>query len=123
MTNPQSILRDSAVALPVLVAVGAMDGTLGMASVLAGGLLALVNFAALTWAVVRGFSGDGENGGLVAAVLVMKMPMLLGGLWLLMSWFEPMYVGLGASCVVLGALFRGTVDAFSQPAHLVAEEA
>jgi len=121
MTTPRTILRDSAIALTVLVGACLLVGVGAALTVLASGLMALANFAALAWAVSQLMGDDRRYAGLATGVLMLHGGVLIGGFAMLMSTLDPVLVGLGASAVVLGALSRGLADAFVTPA-LMAEE-
>jgi len=120
MTTPQTILRESTLVLPILIGVGAVvDGVSGAAPVLLAGTLAVLNFAALAWALGRLF-----NGGSVADPTGLVIVKTTGSLcaWAgLMVAFNPLWVLVGANTVLLGIVIRGTLDALNSADPVLAE--
>lgn len=121
MTTPQTILRESLVVLPLLAALGfAVSGVDGVVPVVLGGLLSVVNFAALAWALGHLFKGDAVVDP-TGVVIVKTTGSLLA--WAgLMVVFSPVWVLVGANTVLIGIVIRGTLDAFSNAAPVVLAE-
>jgi hypothetical protein len=108
MTNLQPILRDSSLMLALSLSVAAWQRGLGFAvGVAAGGALSLVNLVALAWLVARltAHAADGSPG--TALAVVGKSVVALLVCVFLMSWFEPLSVGLGIIAVVIGIVTGG----------------
>jgi hypothetical protein len=78
----------------------------------AGGLLAVANWLALRWLVVRllgarpSTSQTGRRKVLLALLFAAKILVLLGAVWALIRWeaFEPLPLAFGYSSLVLGLL-------------------
>ncbi len=121
MTTPQTILRESLLVLPLLAVLGfAVSGVQGGVPVMLGGLLAVVNFAALAWALGHMFEGDTLVDP-TGVVIVKTTGSLLA--WVgLMVLFSPVWVLVGANTVLIGIVIRGTLDAFSDASPVVLAE-
>ena len=120
MTTPQTILRESIAVLPVLV-IGAawLDGVSGAAPVLLAGVLAVLNFAALAWALSH-LVGEGPATDPTGVVIVKTTGTLLA--WVgLMVLFNPIWVLVGANTVILGIVIRGTLEALFSAQPVLAE--
>lgn len=115
MPTPQTMLRDSALGVFALVVVGFAWGGLGFAgAIFAGGALALLNFFLLSRLVARLVAGS-SGAGALAAGMMLKALIALGGLWGLLQVFDTagVFVGLGAT--VLAVSVRGAVGLFAVP--------
>ncbi|MBW1879911.1 MAG: hypothetical protein JRJ84_16230 [Deltaproteobacteria bacterium] len=125
MITPRTILRDSALAIPLLVPVGYwFEGALGALAVVASGLVALGNLALLAWLVHRVMDSATQGGGGGAVLLVMgKLVIVLCAYAALLSLFPPLGVALGLGAAVLGLSARGTIEALRIPSATPAEEA
>lgn len=122
MTTPRNILTESLVVLPILAVLGfALSGVWGVVPVLLGGLLSIVNFAALAWALDRMFAGD-SVGDPTAVIILKTTGSLLAWVGLIMV-FNPLWVLVGANTVLIGIVTRSTRDGLSQSPMMLAEEA
>ncbi|MFT6146026.1 MAG: hypothetical protein ACJAZO_003784 [Myxococcota bacterium] len=121
MTTPQTILRESLLVLPLLAVLGfAVSGVQGGVPVMLGGLLSVVNFAALAWALEHMFEGDTLVDP-TGVVIVKTTGSLLA--WAgLMVLFSPIWVLVGANTVLIGIVIRGTLDALLDAGPMLAEE-
>lgn len=76
----------------------------------AGGLLAVANWLALRWLVVRLLgarpSGSGRRKVLLALLFAAKLVVIIGAVWAFIRWgaFEPLPLAFGYSSLVLGLL-------------------
>lgn len=125
MTTPTTILRDSALVLPLLVGVGAwLDGLWGAVAVAVSGLVALLNLAALAFVVRRLVAATTAGRGAGGAVLLIlgKMVVVLAVYWGLLMAFEPLSVAIGLISVIFGLAIRGAIDALHLPDTLPVEE-
>lgn len=110
MKTRATLLREIALALPLLLLVGSLiGGSEGALAVGLSGLVALVNVAALAVVadcLVRAGS-TGQGAGLTVALLLAKMALLLGAYALLLVYFPPLFVALGLTLVMAGVLVSG----------------
>lgn len=105
------ILRESPVALPWATLVIALTegGWVAIGTALSG-LLALANLWALAWLARRAARDVRQGGGgsaITVLVLLVKLPLLVGALWLLVGSFGPLAVAVGAGSILLGAAIGG----------------
>lgn len=103
--------RYVAVAAVALVALGfLLGGTAVGTGAIVGGVIAVLDAWALTWLAVRVVSGAGFMGkGFAAALLGVKLVLLLGICWAVLARFDVNAVGfsLGLGALVLGMLYGG----------------
>jgi len=119
MITAPPILRNSALAWPLTVALGAAFGLPTAVAAGASGLLCLVNLAAL--AVVGPRFVDSlarlEGGGLWGPLLVMKTVVMLAVMLRLLEVLPPLGVGLGLTSLMFGALITA-LSARPHDAHV-----
>jgi len=126
MITPRTILRDSALAIPLLVPLGYwLEGALGAIAVVASGLVAIGNLALLAWLVRRlvNSATRGGGGGVVVLLVMGKLVIVLCAYAVLLSLLPPLGVALGLGAAVLGLSVRGTLEALRIPTATEAEEA
>lgn len=103
--------RYVAVAAVALVSLGfLLGGTEVGVGAIAGGVIAVLDAWALTWLAVRVVTGAGFMGtGFAAALLGVKLFLLLGVCWAVLARFHVDAVGfsLGLGALVLGMLYGG----------------
>ena len=114
MMNPASILRDSAIVLALLSIGGAFAGGSWAVGALAGGLIALLNLFLISRLVARLAAGV-SSGGAMAAGLLLKTALSLGGLWLAMRFLHPPAVLLGLGTVISAIALRTGLSLFAAP--------
>lgn len=105
MTSLPPILRNSALAVPFTVGLGAAFG--GDEAMAAGltGLIVVANLGALAFAgpkVVHLLAHEGRTG-LWGPALILKTALMLGLTLQLAQWLPPLGVGLGLSSMMFGA--------------------
>jgi Na+-translocating ferredoxin:NAD+ oxidoreductase RnfE subunit len=106
--NTATLTRDSASALPFLGVAGLLwAGSDGVIAVAAGGVVSWLGLLATGWAMSRLLADADQAPSLAVAVIVGKTATVLSALAWLMTQFDPTMVGLGACCVVVGALVGG----------------
>jgi hypothetical protein len=125
MITPRTILRDSALAIPLLIPLGYwLEGGLGALAVVLSGLVAIGNLALLAWLVHRLVQSATHGGGGGVVLLVMgKLVIVLGAYAVLLALFPPIGVALGLGAAVLGLSVRGTIEALRIPSATQFEEA
>jgi len=116
MTIRPPILRNSLLALPVLVAGAALSGGVVLPSHVAlAGISAVANLAVFAWLsgrFIQRVVADGEPGFagvLVSTKLLITVPLFA----LLMRFLTPLATVVGFSTVVLGVAITGLSMAFS----------
>ncbi len=112
------IPRYVAVAAVALVAFGFLLGgtTIGIGAFI-GSVVAVLDAWALTWLGVRVVSGAGfMSRGFAAALLGVKLFLLLGVCWALLARFgvDPMGFCIGLGALVLGMLYGGAELSFRE---------
>lgn len=119
MIQPETILRDTAIALVPLVGVGAaLDGWLGALGVVATGLIVLANLWVLGKLVRRltaAMAGEDGTGGMAVYVLLLKFPLILALTVPLVWVFGGIPVAVALSALMFAVFFRGTVMLFQTP--------
>lgn len=117
--QPETVLRDTAIALLPMVAAGAyLGGWWGALGTACTGLFVLGNLFVLGKLVRRltaFMAGQDPQGGLAIAFLVVKFPLALGLITLLAWAFDGMSVALGMGAMVFAVLVRGFVDLMRSP--------
>ncbi len=124
MTTPRTILRDSALALPFLAALGAwLEGSWGAFGVVASGVITLANLAVLAWIVDRlvHAAATGEGGGAAVAVIFGKGLVALSAYALLLASFSGPSVALGFGAGLVGLVAYGVGEALRAPTASVEE--
>jgi hypothetical protein len=118
MTTPRTILRDSALALPLLAGLGGwLEGVWGATGVFASGLVTLLNLALLAWLVDRivRATAAGNGGGGAIALVFGKMLFVLGAYGALLSVFPALSVALGLGAGIVGLTVRAVADTLHVP--------
>lgn len=120
MTATRPMLRDSALALPVLALLGAwFGGPVVAAGVVASGIVSIANLALLGWLVERmvAIAAAGGTGAGPAVLILLKMGLVLGAFALLLAVFPPLSVALGTGAAIAGVTTRGLVESLRIPEH------
>ena len=124
--NHRTLLRDCALALPVLIAVGVyFGGLMGGLGVLVAGLVTMVNlrlWMGLTAWFTRAVTTENQAlSALVAMGFLVKVPLTIGMYYALVWAFTPQDVALGLCALVIGVTVRGVYLLFSIPVDDSAE--
>jgi len=116
MIQPETILRDTALALLPLIGVGALlDGAWGALGVLCTGVVVLANLWVLGRLIRRltaSMAGEDDAGGLAVFVYLLKFPLLLGVAVPLVWAFGGLAVAVAFSALVFAVFVRGVVMLF-----------
>jgi len=108
-----TLLRETALAVPLLVISGTLvGGTWGAFATAVCGLVALLNLGAMWFIVDRlvQATASGQGGGAAIGLLFGKMTLLLVVYAGLLALFEPIYVLLGLALVLSGLAVFGVVN-------------
>lgn len=102
--TPRTILRDSALTLPVLVVVSSWVGGAQAAAVVSvSGALALLNLVTFAWLTARLMRAlEANRGGAMGLFLVLKTFVVLGAYLALVTVLDPIWVGVGLAGTLLG---------------------
>ena len=123
--SPQSMLRDSALTLALLVAasVWLVNGLFAVGVVMSG-LVALGNLWLLARLVRRIAKATelGQGGGLAVALLAPKFVFAFAAFGFLMWAFDPLSAVVGMACVPVGTSMGGMFAAAFMPLDELAEE-
>ncbi len=106
MTTLPPILRNSALAWPLTVGLGAAFGEATAWAAGAAGLLAVANMGAMSFVGSRFIASlsRAEGGGLWGPLLIIKTGLMVGVVTELLEVLPPLGVGLGLSSLMFGAL-------------------
>jgi hypothetical protein len=108
--QPPPIWIDTALSLPVLVAVGWFWGDVPLATgVAVSGIAVVFNMVILGWLGNHYISSIvyNGNGGLAALGITLKLWLSIMVFWWMLTWYGPIAVALSWISVVLGVAARG----------------
>jgi len=121
MIQPETVLRDTAIALlPMVVAGAVVGGWFGALGTLATGAFVLGNLWVLGKLIrrVTGYlAGEDPQGALAVGFLVVKFPLALGVITLLAWVFDGLSVAFGMGAMVFAVFVRGFVNLLRTPAQ------
>lgn len=114
MTNPDAILRDSAILLALMTLGGALAGLDWGAGILAGGGIALFNLFLISRMVARLTAGEAKAAAMGFGLLL-KTGLSLAGIWLALRWLHAPAVLLGLGTVISAIALRAGLSLFAAP--------